>query len=107
MLSTARRTVTFLWWRPHSRCYFQNIILSAVRKAARQRSGQRERVMESRGNASGAGLGDGASPQNTKSGRAVETQPLRLCWRLQAATAFCSVAAAAFISYSSNDGTMI
>jgi hypothetical protein len=45
-----------------------DILLSALRKAARQRSGQRERVMESRGNASGAGLGDGASPQNTKSG---------------------------------------
>jgi hypothetical protein len=37
------------------------------------RSGQRERVMESRGNASGAGLADDASHQSHKSGRVMDS----------------------------------
>jgi hypothetical protein len=46
---------------------FQNILLSAVRKAARQRYGQRERVMDSKGlHLLARGLGMAQVPKTSK-----------------------------------------
>jgi hypothetical protein len=67
-----------------------------------------ERIKDSKGQRPLAtGLGDGASPQSQSAVESPETQP-PFCFRLaQAATMFCVLAAAAFISYSSSDGAMM
>ena len=53
------------------------------------------------------GMGMAQIPKTPKAIESPGTQPLRLFWRLQAATSFCCVAAVAFVSYSSRDGATI